>query len=40
MTFMNEQRLDLEDTMTKLRRVISDMTDTMKKAILKRNLKL
>ena len=29
--FMNEQRLDLEDTMAKLRKVISDMTDTMKK---------
>ena len=29
--FMNEQRLDLEDTMTKLRKVISEMTETMKK---------
>jgi len=28
--FMSEQRLDLEDTIAKLRKVISDMTDTMK----------
>ena len=28
--FMSEQRLDLEDTMTKLRKVISDMTQNMK----------
>lgn len=29
--FMCEQRLDLEETMSKLRKVIQDMTDTMKK---------
>ena len=29
--FMNQQRLDLEDTASKLRKIISDMTDTMKK---------
>ncbi len=29
--FMCEQRLDLENTVTKLRKVIEDMTDTMKK---------
>lgn len=28
--FMSEQRLDLENTITKLRKVISDMTETMK----------
>ena len=28
--FMSEQRLDLEDTIAKLRKMISDMTDTMK----------
>ena len=28
--FMCEQRLDLEDTMSKLRKVIQDMTETMK----------
>ncbi len=28
--FMSEQRLDLEDTISKLRKMISDMTDTMK----------
>jgi len=28
--FLSEQRLDLEDSMTKLRKVISEMTDTMK----------
>ena len=28
--FMCEQRVDLEDTMTKLRKIISDMTQTMK----------
>ena len=28
--FMCEQRVDLEDTMTKLRKIISDMTNTMK----------
>ena len=28
--FMSEQRLDLEDTMTKLRKVIADMTQNMK----------
>ena len=28
--FMNEQRLDLEDTAAKLRKMISDMTETMK----------
>lgn len=28
--FMSEQRLDLEDTSSKLRKMISDMTDTMK----------
>lgn len=27
--FMSEQRLDLENTVTKLRKIISDMTDTM-----------
>ena len=29
--FMCEQRVDLEDTMTKLRKIISDMTENMKK---------
>jgi len=29
--FLSEQRLDLEDAMAKLRKVIADMTDTMKK---------
>lgn len=29
--FMSEQRLDLENTVTKLRKMISEMTDTMKK---------
>ena len=28
--FMNEQRLDLENTMAKLRKIIADMTETMK----------
>ena len=28
--FMCEQRVDLEDTMTKLRKIITDMTETMK----------
>ena len=31
--FMCEQRLDLEDTMSKLRKVIQDMTETMKQQL-------
>ena len=33
--FLSEQRLDLEDSMTKLRKVIEEMTETMKKQFTK-----
>lgn len=34
--FMCEQRLDLEDTITKLRKMITEITDTMKKQFIER----
>ena len=34
--FMNEQRFDLEESMSKLRKVISEMTETMKKQFAER----
>ena len=34
--FISEQRLDLEETQTKLRKIISDMTETMKKEFIQK----